>query len=390
MRYCTHLALCLLLIATPALAAEPAAEQKPAAPADAAAAALKSLTDPRADEDFHQSLALVCKGVLASRHANQPFASDCGPWPGMQVPTASMLGLILIGEGNTLAKGPHAATLRKIVKYVRMAGPVHHESIDKYRTWVLAFATIFLSEVQRIAPSDSLKVTLQNMVKKLEESVYPDGGWGHTLEHEKNNYGAFVAVSIWAVAAIEAAQQRGVKIDEKILARQFDWLRKACAPTTGGARYAADGRSYVSPGRTAGLLWLMDRYDRDNSRKQLDLGAKFLTSHAAFIPEGHASGMMNFAWGALAAAQLTGPPADAFWLAHAKSILDARRQDAGFDTTTWRDLAYPDRPGATPKESKHSTPTADQTAGDNWTAVWLLTSWQAARGKSLLCLPKQG
>ena len=367
----------LLLLLVPLLLPLPLAAAEPAREMDA-------LTSAEGEKLFQESLHKVCAAVMASKNLKQPFPSDCGPWPGMQVPTASMLGLVLLGEGNTLSKGPHAATLRKLTTYVRTAGPHPHESIDNYRTWVLSFSLIFLSEIHRITPSNELKKSLQEMATKLEESAYATGGWGHTLEHERNRYGAFVAVSIWAAAGLTAAKSQGIEIDAKKLESQYAWLRKSLANPPGGSYYTIGSRSLLSPGRTAGVVWLLHRWDETASQKQIDQGSAFIIRHIALTPEGHASGMMNFAWGALAAGEIGEPLAKEFWSVHTKSLQTARRNDGTFAPQVWRDVGFHDAKDTTAIEQKQATPAADQTAGDNWAAVWMLTAWQSARGKSLL------
>ena len=371
MRMFLILLLPLLLVPPLATAAEPAREPD-------------SLTSAEGEKLFQESLRKVCAGVMASKNLQQPFASDCGPWPGMQVPAASMLGLVLLGEGNTLSKGPHAATLRKLTTYVRSAGPNPHESIDNYRTWVLSFSLVFLSEIHRITPSHELKKTLEEMATKLEAGAYETGGWGHTLDHERNKYGAFVAVSIWAAAGLTAAKGQGVEVDAKKLERQYGWLRKSLNNAAGGSYYTSNSRTLISPGRTAGVIWLLHRWDKTASAKQIELGSAFILRHIALTPEGHASGMMNFAWGALAAGEIGEPLAKEFWTVHTKSIKTARRGDGAFATQVWRDISFHESKDTDALEQKQVTPTADETAGDNWAAVWMLTAWQSARGKSLL------
>lgn len=345
---------------------------------------LDSLTSEQAEGFYRTSLNLLCDQVLKSRSPKMPFTSDCGPWPGMQVPTASLLGLVLLGEGNTLMKGPQAATLRKLVAFVKTTGPAEHESIDNYRTWVLSFSLLFLSEIQRIAPAAEQKRIIQEMVRKLEAGAYDTGGFGHTIEKQRNTYGAFTAVTLWAVAGLQAARVQGITVDEKKLALHLQWLRQSVG-TSGGGFYAAGSSTLVSPGRTAGVLWLLHQADREASQKQIDLAAAFIERHVAFTPEGHSSGLMNFTWGALAAQCHGGKLRDAFWKEHTRSLYAARKIDGSFSPQPWRDLGFLDRQDTEPIAQKAKQPTADETAGDAWAGVWMLTAWQAARGKSLLC-----
>lgn len=345
---------------------------------------LDTLTGKEADRLFNLSLGRLCSAVNRSRHRGTPIASECGPWPGMQVPAASMLGIVLLGEGNTLKRGPHAATLRKLFAYVRQAGPAPHASIDRYRTWVVSFSLMFLSEMHRTIPSATLKKQLQRMAVMLEAGAYPDGGWGHTLQRELNNYPAFTASTVWAVAALKSAQAQGVTVNEKQLQQNIDWLR-ATIGKSGGSGYSVKNRFLVSPGRTSATAWVLDRWDAKASAKQVKSAAAFIQAHVKFTPEGHSSGMMNFGWGALASRQIGGDLATSFFKTHASSLYTARKADGTFTVQPWRDISFPDRGPSKPFEQPHKKPNADESAGDGWAAVWMLTSWQAARGKSLLC-----
>jgi len=70
---------------------------------------------------------------------------------------------------------------------------------------------------------------------------------------------------------------------------------------------------------------------------------------------------------------------------HTKSLYAARKLDGTFSPQPWRDLGFLDHKDNQPIAQKAKEPTADETAGDPWASVWMLTAWQAARGKSVLC-----
>ena len=141
---------------------------------------------------FRQLLAGYC-GVIATTRDTAPIPVKLGGWAALQVPSSSVMGLVLLGEGNTRRKGPHARCLDKLYKYVALASS-KKEALRSHESWTLAFAILFLSEVHRVEPSTSLRNRIAGLVKLLETGRNGEKGWYHSLK--STHYGPFVGVTI--------------------------------------------------------------------------------------------------------------------------------------------------------------------------------------------------
>ena len=335
---------------------------------------------PRCRRLFDLSLARYC-GAVDRQPAQAPTPVQLRAWPALQVPTCSVTGLVLLGEGTTLTAGTHRATLRRLADYVRRYGPMTHRAMESHQSWVLAFGALFLSELHRVQPTPQLKATIQRMVTLLESGRQGEAGWCHTLKRHPKSYGPFVATTVWAAAALAAAKQQGVNVDEAGLRATFAGLRKSVG-RSGGAFYYVTGRTDVSPGRAGGVAWVLTRLDGGGT--EADRAKAFLLRHVEDVPNGHASGMMNFGWGALGAAVLGADVHEAFWKVHRKTVLEARAATGIFGPQPWKDLGFTDgNDRKEPVEGKNTT-WPDPMYGPGWATPWMLLAWQTGMGKCVL------
>jgi len=328
---------------------------------------------------FGKLLARYC-GVISASRSTAPIPVRLGGWPALQVPSSSVMGLVLLGEGNTRRKGPYARQLDKIYKYVAITtgGPnlgASHES------WPLAFAILFLSEVHRVEPSTALRTRITKLVKRLETGRNGEKGWYHSLKSA--SYGPFVGVTIWCVAALGSAREQGAGGDADGLATSLRGLEKSLG-RSGGAFYFTRRRSSdVKPGRTGGVAWVLTRYGQTNQAK-LAAARRFLVEHAEAAPKGHASWMMNMGWAALGAASADDKTREAFWAIHRKTILRTHAPGAFFRVQRWTETGFRDSKDSKPIGRGASKTWPDPMYGDAWATVWMFLVWQAERGKSVL------
>lgn len=368
--------------AGPPPATQPASRARPAtrpAPRGAAHSATCPADCPLCERMFRHSLDSYCARVLRRPDA-APIPVRLGAWPALQTPTCCVLGLVLLGEGEALRPGRHQRTVLKLTRYVNAWADREHRTLKGHRTWSLAFAVLLLSELHRAAPSASLRRRILRLVRVLESGRQGDQGWCHTLE--RGGYGPFVGVTIWCAAALGAAREQGVAVDEKGLAETFAGLRRSIGPT-GGASYYSHHRSSLSVGRTAGVAWALCRHAGDGKSAAAGRALNFLLRHVEEAPHGHASGLMSFAWAALAASSFGRNEHRAFWRVHRRTLLEARRPGGTFAVQPWRDLGYTDRNDSRPREAKGTT-WPDRMYGEPWATAWMLLAWQAARGRCLL------
>jgi hypothetical protein len=308
---------------------------------------------------------------------------NLGGWTPLQTVTASVLGLVLLGEGNTLEAGDHSATLSRLADYVERVGTADDPSCTQFRTWILAFETLFLSELQRVAPSDRRRVHLARVVRLLESGQVGTKGWDHGLTRAPGGYGPFTAVSIWCVAALGAASEVGVDVDEAVFRKGRRCLSKALGESRTGARYYADRWTTIAPGRTGGVVWALARFG-GYSGSAFPRARGFMMKHLWAVPEGHGSGMMSFGWGALGAAMLGEETEARFWRSHRRTVLAHREPSGLFAPRPWRDLGFFESDLRKPPFAGQGTTWPDHAYGKAWATPWMLLAWQAGRGKSVL------
>ena len=331
---------------------------------------------------FRYSLDNFCARLLV-RPKHTPIGVKLGAWPALQVPACSVLGLVLLGEGDANRPGLHQRTLLHLTRYVSTWAEKDHAALKGHRTWAVAFGTLYLAKLLEAAPSASLRRKTQRMVRLLESARHGPQGWCHRFE--RSGYGPFVGVTLWATAAIAAAKQQGVAVDEDGLGESFAGLRRSIGPT-GGASYYVDKPTLASVGRTGGVVWVLSQAPGGGG-KQARRATQFLLRRLENAPHGHASCLMNFAWSALGAAA-AGPDAHRrFWLIHRDTVLAARQPSGRFAVQPWKDLGYSFFHDARPPAESKGTTWPDRMYGDAWATVWFLLTWQIGRGKSVLVPP---
>jgi hypothetical protein len=354
------------------------------APKTAATGPAVDLNMPAAQREalFQKLLAKYCRVISASK-TSSPIPVRLAGWPALQVPSSSVMGLVLLGEGNTRRKGSHCRTLDKLYKYVALTSGnlgASHES------WPLAFAILFLSKVHRVEPSAALHARLTKLVKRLESGRQGAKGWNHGLKN--SGYGPFVGVTIWCAAALGAAREQGLAVDKDGFAATLGGLEKALG-RSGGSFYYVSKRTDIKPGRTGGVAWVLGRYGQADPGK-LAAARRFLVEHVEAAPKGHASWMMNMGWSALGAASADEKTREAFWAVHRKTILKTHAPGAFFRVQRWTETSFSDSKNAKTIARGKSKTWPDPMYGDAWATVWMFLTWQAERGKSVLTArPKQ-
>lgn len=335
---------------------------------------------------FRGLLARYCR-QLAKTPAKAPIPVKLGGWAALQVPSASVMGLVLIGEGNTRTQGPHAATLDKLYKYVAQTATLRDAS-TAHECWMLSFAILFLSETYRVEPSQALKDRITDLVKRLETGQHGEKGWYHGIK--TTDYGPFVGVSIWCTAALSAAAEQGVEVDAQGLAAARRGLLASIGKSGGAYYFTYKHNSYSTPGRTGGVLWALTRYPDPKTADteaapdpKLAKAREFLIRNAAAAPNGHASWMMNLAWAALGASCGDVRTHEAFWRIHRATIFKARDDKAFFKVQEWTEQGFRDgRKGKVALGDAKTWP--DPMYGDAWATVWMFLVWQTERRKCVL------
>jgi len=338
-----------------------------------------NLSPQQREELFQKLLAGYCKVISASR-STSPIPVRLGGWPALQVPASSIMGLVLLSEGNTRTTGPYARQLDKLYKYVALTAS-RKDVGASHESWTLAFATLFLSEVHRANPSADLKSRITRLVKRLESGRQGAKGWHHSLKN--TGYGPFVAVTIWCTAAIASAAEQGVTVDADGLAASLRGLANSIGRSGGAFYFTHKHSSDVKPGRTGGVAWVLTRYARSDPAK-LAAARSFLVRHADVAPAGHGSWMMNMGWAALGASCADAKTREAFWSVHRKTIFKTRVANGFFGVQRWTETGFRDSRDDKPVMRGDSKTWPDPMYGDAWATVWMFFVWQLERGKSVL------
>lgn len=364
-------------------AEKPATPTTSPAPATAKHSATCPGNCPACEALFAESLSFLCDAVDC-QPPQAPVPLRLGGWRSLQAPAASVLGVVLLGEGNTCRRGPHRQTLAKLSRYVTGGADQVGPDIKSHASWPLGFSLVFLSELHRVEPSDLLKKRIDTLARTLQTGSQGQAGWCHSLE--KTGYGPFVGVTIWAAAGLAAAKEQGVAVDDKILRAAYAGLLQSIGPRAGGSFYYVSGRTDVSVGRTGGVTWVLGRYAGDANHEAVKRGVAFIGRHADCAQHGHASPLMNFTQTALAAGTFGGQVQTALWAAQRKTLLDARRKHGGFAVQDWKDWGFRDHDDTKPPSESPGTTTTwpDPMYGNGWASCWMLLAWQAGRGKCLL------
>jgi hypothetical protein len=137
-------------------------------------------------------------------------------------------------------------------------------------TWIhgQGFATLALAEAYgrslkcKVKPDIDVKkmrMVVEQSVKEIAKNQSNSGGWYYTPGNLNKDEGS---TTVFAVQALVAARKHGIEIDEKVLDKGFEYLKK-CQNKDGSFNYElGDGQS-MKGGTAAGLatLALMEKFD---------------------------------------------------------------------------------------------------------------------------------
>jgi hypothetical protein len=138
------------------------------------------------------------------------------------------------------------------------------------KTWIhgQGFATLALAEAYgrslfcKVKPDIDVKkirAVVAQSVKEIAKNQSDSGGWWYTPGSPKQDEGS---TTVFAVQALVSARNFGIDIDQKVLDKGFDYLKK-CQNKDGSFNYVLGDGSSMKGGTAAGVatLALMDKYD---------------------------------------------------------------------------------------------------------------------------------
>lgn len=225
--------------------------------------------------------------------------SKPGPYRGQRVLPTSLAGLALMGSPD------RAPAVKRAADYVIAQTSGRAWKMLPNSTWMLSPAAIFIARLHRTDGDERTLKALQDILAALDQSLMPNGGWGHAAEDSANpDYIDLASSHNWVALALTEIRAAGVEIPEKLAKAAVDYYAKAQNPD-GSLGYEIRnrnrendpfgvlciGRSHAS---LAGLLRLAPKSDA--CRRAVEYARK----HPEGIPVHHTPWMNLLAasWGA--------------------------------------------------------------------------------------------
>ncbi|HWY85156.1 MAG TPA: prenyltransferase/squalene oxidase repeat-containing protein [Gemmataceae bacterium] len=193
-----------------------------------------------------------------------------GSW-GKTYPIAatSFACLAYLSAGAEPFEGAHGRALVKGLEFI-LANQDKGMFKQNGHSWIhgQGFATLALAEAYgrtlfcRIKPDLDMKktcATVEASVKIIGENQSHSGGWWYTPGSPNQHEGS---TTVCAVQALVSAQNFGMVIDEKVLDKGFEYLKK-CQAKDGGFNYQLGDGTSMKEGTAAAVatLGLMQKFD---------------------------------------------------------------------------------------------------------------------------------
>src|SRR5262245_2104595 len=190
-----------------------------------------------------------------------------GHWGGQfSVAVTSMAGLAILASHDE----PFSPELLKAISWVR--SQVTDGRIPKGgHTWLhgQGFATLFLSEVYgraRLSAKkpdldlEALKKIVESMAKAVEEAQSVSGGWYYDSAAGRDEHEG--STTVCAVQALRSAANFGIRTEESVLEKGFEYLKKT-QNEDGSFQYRLGDGSHMQEGTAGGIatLALMRKLD---------------------------------------------------------------------------------------------------------------------------------
>ena len=165
--------------------------------------------------------------------------------------------------------GDHAKALHKALEFL-MANQKDGMFILQGHSWIhgQGFATLALSEAYgrsllcKTKPDFDMKKVKEAVTKGVTvigDNQSNSGGWWYTLGNKNDHEGS---TTVCAVQALVSASNFGIPIDEKVLDKGFEYLKK-CQTKQGGFNYKQGDGTNMKEGTAAAVatLGLMQKFD---------------------------------------------------------------------------------------------------------------------------------
>ena len=155
---------------------------------------------------------------------------------GQDVGVTALCGMAYLGAGHTPGRGRYGRVVSRALDYILSC--VREE--DGYitsngsRMYSHAFATMFLAEVQGMAPRADLREKLKRSVNLIVGAQNKEGGW----RYQPIPIDADLSVTVSTVQALRAARNTGIAVPLETIDRATEYIRR-CATQFGFSYQAA-------------------------------------------------------------------------------------------------------------------------------------------------------
>jgi len=290
-----------------------------------------------------------------------------------KVAVTALSGLALIAAEGI--RGPRASAIALAKDYLLTAAGVENERAGgglggagnwSQVNWSLGYGTLFLAEYAAQTQDPAVLARLAELCQQIAKNQETNGGWAHGPGGPNAlGYTDFAAVTNVVLAGYGAAGKVKVALAPTVIAKATSYL-VATASGDGGIGYSQrDGqRGMGDPGRTAATMFAFAMTGQTGN-PFFGRMASYFKRHLAEVPEGHASPVYHFGFGALGAYE-AGLERD-FLAVFRPELLMARNADGSFAP----------RPS---QEQKMMRSSSDGSMGACWTTGSYLLVWNLGRG----------
>jgi len=238
------LAAAACLVAAPAVWAQDQPAATPAAAAsddtdlvfDADGNLLPKHFNQRTQEAIERGLAYLAK--TQTPDGDWRNSNDGSTYP---VTMTSLAGMAFLAGGNTTSRGPYAANVKRVVRYLlEQADPntgIISAGKENGRTmYPHGFAMLFLSTAYGMESDDAVRERMKGVIEKgiklIASAQSPLGGWYYTP-----NSGDEGSVTVTQLQALRAAHDAGFVVPEDTIKKSIEYL-EMCRTVEGGIRYS--------------------------------------------------------------------------------------------------------------------------------------------------------
>ncbi|MCW8131468.1 MAG: hypothetical protein KIS92_14055 [Planctomycetota bacterium] len=183
--------------------------------------------------------------------------------------------LAYLGEGETWEvppgrnPGPYTDAIKRGIKYLMDGQDAQNGRFgppDGNFMFNHALATQAVAEAAGLSGDPHLRAAAQRGIELIERTQGTRGGWGY---RDQINQRQDTSVTAWAVQALVAAQQAGIKVNPEVLAKALKFLDEVTDPRTGTTYYGVEGQASGVPKQAtpsyAGVVLMLRQELGENS-----------------------------------------------------------------------------------------------------------------------------